>query len=191
MLPPLVRIFLLRHDILVDVVLERSDRFVVVAHALLRELDADDVRAPARRRRDDPHLRRDTEEVGRVDQAAVLDEQAVAAEARARGEDHTRRLGGELDLGQRLVGHVVDVRGRAFGDLGGARVVGVLAARRHRDLELHREERLEILGGDRHIVERQHAALLFLVARSAIGFARWRLQRELWRRDVERLEAGE
>jgi len=33
--------------------------------------------------------------------------------------------------------------------------------------------------------------LLFLVARSAIGFTRWRLQRELWRRDVERLEAGE
>jgi uncharacterized membrane protein len=31
--------------------------------------------------------------------------------------------------------------------------------------------------------------LLFLVARSMIGFARWRLQRELWRRDVERLSA--
>ena len=29
--------------------------------------------------------------------------------------------------------------------------------------------------------------LVFLVARSALGFARWRLQRELWRRDVERL----
>jgi hypothetical protein len=29
--------------------------------------------------------------------------------------------------------------------------------------------------------------LVFLVARSAIGFGRWRLQRELWRRDVERL----
>ena len=30
--------------------------------------------------------------------------------------------------------------------------------------------------------------LLFVAARSAIGFARWRLQRELWRRDVTRLE---
>ena len=30
--------------------------------------------------------------------------------------------------------------------------------------------------------------LLFVAARSAIGFARWRLQRELWRRDVARLE---
>lgn len=30
--------------------------------------------------------------------------------------------------------------------------------------------------------------LAFVAARSAIGFARWRLQRELWRRDVERLE---
>jgi uncharacterized membrane protein len=29
--------------------------------------------------------------------------------------------------------------------------------------------------------------LAFLVARSAIGYCRWRLQRELWRRDVERL----
>ncbi len=27
----------------------------------------------------------------------------------------------------------------------------------------------------------------FLLARSMIGFARWRLQRELWRRDVDRL----
>jgi hypothetical protein len=41
----------------------------------------------------------------------------------------------------------------------------------------------------------QHVALLmvlvptiiFLLCRSGIGWARWRLQRELWRRDVERL----
>jgi hypothetical protein len=32
--------------------------------------------------------------------------------------------------------------------------------------------------------------LAFLVARSALGFGRWRLQRELWRRDVERLGAA-
>jgi hypothetical protein len=29
--------------------------------------------------------------------------------------------------------------------------------------------------------------LVFLAARSLVGFARWRLQRELWRRDVKRL----
>lgn len=29
--------------------------------------------------------------------------------------------------------------------------------------------------------------LIFLVARSGIGYCRWRLQRELWRRDVDRL----
>jgi hypothetical protein len=29
--------------------------------------------------------------------------------------------------------------------------------------------------------------LLFVAARSLIGFARWRIQRELWRRDVARL----
>jgi hypothetical protein len=28
---------------------------------------------------------------------------------------------------------------------------------------------------------------IFLLARSSIGYCRWRLQRELWRRDVERL----
>jgi hypothetical protein len=33
--------------------------------------------------------------------------------------------------------------------------------------------------------------LVFLAARSLIGFARWRLQRELWRRDVQRLGGGE
>ncbi len=31
--------------------------------------------------------------------------------------------------------------------------------------------------------------LLFVAAHSSIGFARWRLQRELWRRDVQRLSA--
>jgi hypothetical protein len=31
----------------------------------------------------------------------------------------------------------------------------------------------------------------FLLARSVIGFLRWRLQRELWRRDVERLGGAE
>jgi hypothetical protein len=29
--------------------------------------------------------------------------------------------------------------------------------------------------------------LIFVAVRSLVGFARWRLQRELWRRDVERL----
>jgi hypothetical protein len=31
--------------------------------------------------------------------------------------------------------------------------------------------------------------LVFLAARSMLGFGRWRLRRELWRRDVERLTA--
>ena len=33
--------------------------------------------------------------------------------------------------------------------------------------------------------------LLFFLAHSTIGFARWRLQRELWRRDVERLQSAQ
>jgi hypothetical protein len=33
--------------------------------------------------------------------------------------------------------------------------------------------------------------LLFLAARSMLGFARWRLRRELWRRDVERLTSAQ
>jgi hypothetical protein len=32
--------------------------------------------------------------------------------------------------------------------------------------------------------------LVFLLARSMLGFVRWRLQRELWRRDVARLTAA-
>ena len=32
--------------------------------------------------------------------------------------------------------------------------------------------------------------LIFLAAHSLIGFLRWRLQRELWRRDVDRLSGG-
>jgi hypothetical protein len=33
--------------------------------------------------------------------------------------------------------------------------------------------------------------LVFLAARSMLGYGRWRLQRELWRRDVERLTAAQ
>ena len=32
--------------------------------------------------------------------------------------------------------------------------------------------------------------VVFFLLHSVIGFLRWRLQRELWRRDVERFEAG-
>jgi hypothetical protein len=32
--------------------------------------------------------------------------------------------------------------------------------------------------------------VVFFLLHSVIGFLRWRLQRELWRRDVERLDAG-
>jgi hypothetical protein len=32
--------------------------------------------------------------------------------------------------------------------------------------------------------------LAFVAIRSLIGFARWRIQRELWRRDVERMRTG-
>jgi hypothetical protein len=33
------------------------------------------------------------------------------------------------------------------------------------------------------------STFVFLAARSMLGYGRWRLQRELWRRDVERLTA--
>ena len=33
--------------------------------------------------------------------------------------------------------------------------------------------------------------LTMLAARSMLGFVRWRLQRELWRRDVERLTSAQ
>ena len=35
------------------------------------------------------------------------------------------------------------------------------------------------------------AILVFLAARSMLGYGRWRLQRELWRRDVQRLTAAQ
>lgn len=34
------------------------------------------------------------------------------------------------------------------------------------------------------------ATFVFVAVRSLIGFARWRIQRELWRRDVERVHPG-
>jgi hypothetical protein len=85
---------------------------------------------------------------------------------------------------------------RAFGQLR-ARVEAVLSAR----LSPERTRRATLL--ERLTVQRLGCApiegalvlaillptLVLLAARSILGFARWRLQRELWRRDVERLEA--
>jgi hypothetical protein len=34
------------------------------------------------------------------------------------------------------------------------------------------------------------ATFVFVAVRSLVGFARWRIQRELWRRDVERMHPG-
>jgi hypothetical protein len=34
------------------------------------------------------------------------------------------------------------------------------------------------------------ATFVFVAVRSLVGFARWRIQRELWRRDIERLHPG-
>ena len=41
----------------------------------------------------------------------------------------------------------------------------------------------------RHDNESGRYTLVFLAARSMLGYCRWRLQRELWRRDVDRLSA--
>jgi hypothetical protein len=51
-------------------------------------------------------------------------------------------------------------------------------------VELGQAERGRVRVGD------PPAPLVFLAARSMLGFARWRLQRELWRRDVERLTSA-
>jgi len=53
----------------------------VLAHALLGELDPDDVGPRRRRVGDQPLLGRDAEEVVDVDELSVLDEQRVAPEA--------------------------------------------------------------------------------------------------------------
>jgi hypothetical protein len=69
-------------------------------------------------------------------------------------------VGRELDLGQHLVRHAVRVRRRPLRDLGGARVVGALAAGRHGRLELHADEGREVLGvaDDLHVVRVPDAA---------------------------------
>ena len=156
---------LLLGDLLVvDVELERPDALAVLAHPLLRELDADDVLAGCRRRRLDAILRRDAEEVVGVGDRAVLDEQRVAAEPRAVGEDDALGRRGEVDLGEDLVRDVVHVRRGPLGHLRRARVVDELTARRHRLVELHRDERLEVLrvADDLQVVQRQHVVGLRL-----------------------------
>ena len=70
----------LGHQLIVDVELERPDALAVLTDLLFRELDADDVLAGRRRRRRDPVLGRDAEEVVDVRDLAVLDQQCVTAE---------------------------------------------------------------------------------------------------------------
>ena len=75
----------------VDVQLGGPVGLAVLALALLDELDAEHVRAGLQRFGHELLLGRDAEEVVDVVQLAVLDEQRVAAEARALGEDHALR----------------------------------------------------------------------------------------------------
>jgi hypothetical protein len=144
-------------QLVVDVQLQRSDRLVVLTHPFLGELDPHDVPPRGRDGRRDHLLGWDTEEVVDVAELAVLDDQGVAAEARAVGEDHPLGVGRELDLGQHLVGDAVHVGRRPFRDLGGARVVGVLAAGGHGHPEFHADEGRQVLGvaDDVHVVQRE------------------------------------
>ena len=74
----------------------------------------------------------DAEEVVDVVQLAVLDEQCVAAEAGAVREDHPGGVGGDVDVGDDLVGPATDVDRDAFGDLArfrGSRRTGSASAR--------------------------------------------------------------
>jgi hypothetical protein len=144
--------------------LEWAKRLVVLARALLGELDPDDVGPGGGRVGDQPLLGRDAEEVVDVVELAVLDEQGVAPEAGALGEDHALGVGGELDFGQDLVGDVDGVGRRRLGDLGGAWVVDVLPACWHDNLVLERPE-LE----DPEVVERQDVVLPGLLEPQALS----------------------
>src|SRR6185503_10610524 len=64
--------------------------------------------------RDELLLRFEAEEVVHVMQLSILDEQHVAAEARAMSEDHAVRVGGEVHVGDDLVRAATDVRRDAF-----------------------------------------------------------------------------
>jgi hypothetical protein len=78
---------LFTHLLVVDVQLQWTDCFAVLARALLGELDAEDVGSGGRDRRRDAVLRRDAEEVIGVGECAVLDEQGVPTEPGPVGED--------------------------------------------------------------------------------------------------------
>src|SRR5215471_19135685 len=89
-----------RDRFVVDVQRHLAERLEVLADRLLRELDADDVLAALRRGTRETLLGRNAEEVVDEAQLAVLDEQRIAAEARALCDDYALRLLRELDLGE-------------------------------------------------------------------------------------------
>ncbi len=105
------------NQLVVDVQLEWSDALAVLTHPLLGELDADDVLSRGWGGRRDPVLGWDAEEVVDVGDLAVLDQQGMAAEPGAVGEDDAFGARLEIDLGERLVRHVVHVGSRTLRDL--------------------------------------------------------------------------
>ena len=113
-------------DLVVHVQPRRPVRLAVLAARLLRELHAEHVAAGLEPVGYEVLLGRDAEEVVDVVQPLVLQEQRVAAEARAVGEDHALGVRArQLDLGEDLVRAPADVHGRRLRDLGGAGVVDV------------------------------------------------------------------
>jgi len=97
---------------------------------ILDELDADHVLAGAGCITDQALLGRDAEEVVDIDELTVLDVQRMFAEARAVGEQDALAVGGEFDVRQHLERDTVGIGGGMFGHGAGARVIGVLPARR-------------------------------------------------------------
>ena len=92
--------------------------------ALLDELHAEHVLARLERLGDELLLRRDAEEVVDVPELPVLEEQRVAAEAGAVGEDHALGVRArDLDLGQDLERAAAGVGRHRLRHVGGVRVV--------------------------------------------------------------------
>src|SRR5262245_61694230 len=121
----------LRNDLFVDIERGLAERLAMRAGFLANELHAERVLARLELGRDELLLRLDAEEVVDVVQLLILDEQRMAAEARAVGKDDARAVRVlDLHIGDDLVGAAAHIDGDGLWYRRRPRIVDVAFARR-------------------------------------------------------------
>src|SRR5262249_17478011 len=147
------------HRLTVDIERGLADRLALRPGLLANKLHAKRIFARLELVRDELLLRLDAEEIVDVVQLPILDEQAVAAEARAVGEDDAGGVGiGDLDVGDDLVRPAADTDRNSLRDGRCPWIIDITRARLLLAWPLHTEELCR-----RPVIQRQDEILVGLL----------------------------